>query len=402
MFLPPCTRLLLQRRTLTTLPLRPIYISRSKDPLVNLSYEDWLFRHAPPDNPLLFIYRNDPCVVIGRNQNPWTEVNLAELAKRNIPLVRRRSGGGTVYHDAGNTCFSIHSSRTAFDRKASANIVVRAARALGIPSARITERNDIAVGEDKVSGSAYRITANRAYHHGTMLLKAQLGALADLLHVDKPTMISSGVASVRSPVGNLRDYNIRATYGNFALSLAEQFRRVHEFGESAFWQSKRETEYWDGKAVGQKKIPQATPGSKWESVYVEEQEMRAVEHVQRSIEEMQSWEWLYGQTPQFTYTLQETFSWGAVTCEISSRHGRILSCTLKPSPSTSQEVEPILRELEMSAEGQKYGEWPTPPTHTPVSWKVDPNRQLPPHHQAEVVVAPVRDELQQWLSGALR
>lgn len=57
-----------------------------------------LFRHSPLDKPLLLIYRDDPCVVIGRNQNPWKEVNFSALKRTGIPFIRRRSGGGTVYH----------------------------------------------------------------------------------------------------------------------------------------------------------------------------------------------------------------------------------------------------------------------------------------------------------------
>lgn len=58
-----------------------------------------LFRHKASEEPLLLIYRDDPCVIIGRNQNPWKEVNFEALrAKPDIPFIRRRSGGGTVYH----------------------------------------------------------------------------------------------------------------------------------------------------------------------------------------------------------------------------------------------------------------------------------------------------------------
>ena len=57
-----------------------------------------LFKEKPIREPLLLIYRDEPCVVIGRNQNPWKEVNFPALRRANIPFVRRRSGGGTVYH----------------------------------------------------------------------------------------------------------------------------------------------------------------------------------------------------------------------------------------------------------------------------------------------------------------
>lgn len=84
-------------------------MSTSTDPWFNLSYEDWyarpachtdtrLLRNTPVSQPLLFIYRNAQCVVIGRNQNPWKETTPRQLLADGIPLVRRRSGGGTVYH----------------------------------------------------------------------------------------------------------------------------------------------------------------------------------------------------------------------------------------------------------------------------------------------------------------
>jgi hypothetical protein len=57
-----------------------------------------LFRHKPHNNPLLLIYRDEPCVVIGRNQNPWKEINMPLLRDLRVPFIRRRSGGGTVYH----------------------------------------------------------------------------------------------------------------------------------------------------------------------------------------------------------------------------------------------------------------------------------------------------------------
>ena len=109
-----------QRHFSTSPPLsliakHSIYVSQSSDPYFNLTFEDWytptflsaenraklrrrLFKEKPSHEPLLLIYRDRPCVIIGRNQNPWKEVNFHELHRANIPFIRRHSGGGTVYH----------------------------------------------------------------------------------------------------------------------------------------------------------------------------------------------------------------------------------------------------------------------------------------------------------------
>jgi len=86
--------------------------------------------------------------------------------------------------DLGNTNFSIHVPRASFDRGATAQIVLRAVRALGI-DAHVNERNDICIGSEKASGSAYKIVSGRAYHHGTMLITTKLDTLGDLLRVNK-------------------------------------------------------------------------------------------------------------------------------------------------------------------------------------------------------------------------
>lgn len=74
------------------------YISTLNDVYSNLAIEEWLLRETKPDQHILYLWRNKPCVVVGRNQNPFQECNLRFMRENNIPLVRRRSGGGAVYH----------------------------------------------------------------------------------------------------------------------------------------------------------------------------------------------------------------------------------------------------------------------------------------------------------------
>lgn len=221
------------------------YISKSRDPFVNLSIEHYLFQKSPPGSKVLFLYTNRPCIVIGRNQNPWLEVNLSLLqpqtsdkatrseppALGNVDLVRRRSGGGTVFHDEGNVNWSVICDFGDFTRDKHAEMVVRCLRSLGIERARVNERHDIVLDQGvqthsvdesdthttpytsadatsrplKVSGSAYKLSRNRAMHHGTALLQSpNLQIIPHYLHSPAKRYITAkGVESVSSPVSNI-------------------------------------------------------------------------------------------------------------------------------------------------------------------------------------------------------
>lgn len=256
-----------------------IYLSRSRDPLLNLSVEHHLLSTTPPSSTVLMLYANTPCVVFGRNQNPWIETNLAHLASRQhssspVQLVRRRSGGGTVFHDEGNVNFSVICPSDVFDRNKHAAMVVRALKAMGRPNTRVNVRHDIVVDVDehsaqntyKVSGSAYKLTRLRSLHHGTCLLSSpNLRSISGLLRSPAEGFIKArGVDSVRSPVRNL-DLDV------------EEFRDavVSEF-ESMYGAP-------DVRGV------------------IEDAPSMAVEKVMKGYAEMQSRDWLYGQTPRFTF-----------------------------------------------------------------------------------------------------
>ncbi|KAH0840156.1 hypothetical protein J3R83DRAFT_1139 [Lanmaoa asiatica] len=243
-------------------PTYSIYVSNSTNPYFNLTFEDWLFRFHPPNAPLLLLYRDSPCVVIGRNQNPWKEVNLVASEARDIPWIRRRSGGGTVYHDLGNTNYSIHVPRTTFDRTATANIIVRAVRALGV-DASVNERNDICVAGEKMS-SAYKIVNNRAYHHGTMLISTRLDTLGDLLRTNKETMRTKGVASVRSPVRNLVQSSASVTHEAFVDAVIQSFREEYAIDEEPCFVHETsqylEDEYFN---VGMSELQASPPSRAW-------------------------------------------------------------------------------------------------------------------------------------------
>ena len=220
------------------------YISQSRDPYLNLSIEHHLFSAAPPDSKILFLYTNKPCVVIGRNQNPWLEANLRLLRSPRaladdgapstngplppIALVRRRSGGGAVFHDAGNVNWSAAVPRAAFARDHHAAMVARALGRCGAADARVNARHDVVMerggGVFKVGGSAFKIARGRALHHGTALLGSRyLGRIAAFLRSPAAEYITAkGVGSVRSQVANVGVSN-----AVFERAVLEEFARMY-------------------------------------------------------------------------------------------------------------------------------------------------------------------------------
>lgn len=243
------------------------YLSLSRDPYLNLSIEHYLLQNTAPESAVLFLYVNRPSIIVGRNQNPWLEVNLALLdTSRHRPeteppglgsvdLVRRRSGGGTVFHDEGNVNWTVISPSANFTRDKHAEMVVRALRNCGVARSRVNARHDIvldqgAKGADtnpddthstpyeatdfdtprplKVSGSAYKLTRNRALHHGTCLLSSpNLQVIPDYLHSPaKPFITARGVESVSSPVGNILLSN-----DEFISGVQDAFARQYQSAE---------------------------------------------------------------------------------------------------------------------------------------------------------------------------
>ncbi|KAK1596684.1 lipoyltransferase [Colletotrichum navitas] len=228
-----------------------VYISTSRSPYTNLSIEHHLLQTTPSDSTILFLYTNRPSIIVGRNQNPWLEVNLPKLQSLGpssggedvIDLVRRRSGGGAVFHDEGNVNYSVICPPANFDRDTHAEMVVRALRSLGVDGAAVNCRHDIvmtvpplspskapaemqsadgsasratpaascarpkadAENTFKISGSAYKLTRLRSLHHGTCLLSSpNLPRIGGFLRSPaEPFIKGRGVESVRSRIRNV-------------------------------------------------------------------------------------------------------------------------------------------------------------------------------------------------------
>ncbi|KAG2418457.1 hypothetical protein HFD88_001558 [Aspergillus terreus] len=290
-----------------------LYQSLSTDPYVNLSIEHFLLEHAPPDSSILFLYINRPCVVIGRNQNPWLETNLQALyndrgtdttpTDSDVLFVRRRSGGGAVFHDEGNLNYSVISPRNTFTRNKHAEMVVQALHRIGATHARVNDRHDIVLPIDdgqprKISGSAFKLTRHRALHHGTCLLDSpNINGLGYFLKSPARDYVKAkGVESVRSPVANVSsvfaDASALFSMQGVVDSVMEEFARLYQVSPDAVRRAQR-------AHVGE---PELYTGENWVAGAVGEGLAYGEPEIKKGLDELTSLDWKYTQTPQFTFS----------------------------------------------------------------------------------------------------
>ncbi len=255
----------------------------SRDPFANLAAERSLFEDSGPGEEILLLYVNRPCVVIGRSQNPFLEADIGVLRRHGMPLVRRYTGGGTVYHDFGNLNYSFIRPRHGYDKFENSRRIVGALADLGI-SAEVTERNDLVAGGRKFSGSAYRLTKEKALHHGTLLVSSDLSLLGSVLKPSLPGIRGKGVASVRSPVLCLNEMVPGLSVEIVIDALARSFNR-----------------------------------GVWEEV-PPEAELYLLSRDQA--EEFSSREWIFGRTPRFSFEIPCSGQTGRVYTE-----GACVTCT---------------------------------------------------------------------------
>lgn len=278
-----------------------VIISKIQNPYLNLALEDWLFRNTQSTHTLL-LYRNTPCVVIGRNQNPWKEISI----NANLPLVRRNSGGGTVYHDLGNTNYCHIMPRDLFHRSVSVGLVTDAVVNLGI-KAYVNGRYDIEVDGRKVSGSAYKLANKKAYHHGTMLIESDLDQLEHLLEASNMEIVGGGIGSFRSKVTRLREFSNTVNHTTFCEAVIQRFKGV--YGEA------------EVKSVD------------YDSVDVSVKSIAA---------NLKHPDWIYAQTPKFTINIHRDFDFGSFDIALTIKEAIIIDCKVEGRAKLAEQLELFL------------------------------------------------------------
>ncbi len=239
---------------------------------------------------------------------PWKECNTRRMEEDNVRLARRSSGGGAVFHDLGNTCFTFMAGKPEYDKTISTAIVLNALTSLGV-TAEASGRNDLVVktpdGDRKVSGSAYRETLDRGFHHGTLLLNADLSRLANYLNPDKKKLQAKGITSVRGRVANLTELLPGITHEQICDAIREAF--FDHYGERV-----------EAEVIS----PDNTPD---------------LPNFAETFARQSSWEWNFGQAPAFSHLLDERFTWGGVELHFDVEKGHITRAqvftdSLNPAP----------------------------------------------------------------------
>ncbi|MBR4788499.1 MAG: lipoate--protein ligase family protein [Bacteroidales bacterium] len=176
------------------------FINPCTDPYRNMAFDEWCLEHGP-EEPVFYLWRNRPSVIVGFNQVAGNEVNLDYLREHGILLVRRVTGGGAVYHDLQNLNYSFVGPLHTIDT----GLITDALTAMGLNVER-TGRNDIFLDGRKISGYARRVWKNRELIHGTLMYDVDIETLTAALNVEGSKLNRKGVASVRSRVTNIKDY----------------------------------------------------------------------------------------------------------------------------------------------------------------------------------------------------
>ena len=266
------------------------YRNERTDPAYNLALEEVMA--AQSDAPFTMLWRNRSAVILGRNQNACREFDAAYAREHGVAVVRRMTGGGAVYHDLGNLNYSIFAFETEENRRyidfaPFAEPVLTALRALGV-DAEFSGRNDILVGGRKVSGSAKCIHAGRILFHGTLLFDVDFDAMTAVLTPPRAKIEAKGVASVRARVANLHEFLPGLDRETFRLALEHELLRQFALDESL-------------------PIP-----DNW---------MREAERI--ADERYRSWEWNFGESPDFTFERTRRFPCGTVTVHLNVHSGVI-------------------------------------------------------------------------------
>ena len=274
-----------------------LYIpNTSHDPYYNQAFEEFVFNTYRTED-ILLLWRNGPAVVCGSYQNVFAEVNVPAAQKQGIAIVRRTSGGGTVFHDLGNLNYTLMKNcrPEALDYAQFLKPVIAALNRMGIP-VTMNRTSDIAIDGKKVSGSAQRMVKGRVMHHGTLLYSTALHDLTAVANGQRSYFETKGTASVPWPVTNMIDH------------MADRSMTPEQFQEALL-----------------ASLKQDMPMETHHLTAAEEQQVREI-----ADSKYRTWDWTFGKSPAFTYRRDFTLNGAKRHVEYQASKGVIRELRLIP------------------------------------------------------------------------
>lgn len=215
-----------------------LVISNQFNPYLNIAVEDYLLSRPADGGATMYLWRNRRTVVIGRNQNPFAECDVRRLEDDGGYLMRRKTGGGAVYHDLGNLNFSFVVPAADYDVARQLGVVQEAVASFGLRT-EVSGRNDVLCEGRKFSGNAFSKSRHARLHHGTILVDVSTEEMGRYLKPKASKLQKHGVASVRSRVVNLVELVPGLTAEDLVPRLVEAFEREYgvaqrvDFGQLA-------------------------------------------------------------------------------------------------------------------------------------------------------------------------
>ena len=268
---------------------------QSHDPYFYLAAEEYLLRNKKEEYLILAI--NSRAVIIGKHQAPHREINTEFITQHDIPVIRRITGGGTVFHDTGNLNFTfIRQSEEGkqVDFRRYVQPVIEFLSSQGV-EAIFEGKNDLKVNGLKISGNAEHVFRNRVIHHGTLLFNASLEMLKNSLRKDTSCYITRAVESNPSSVTNLD----RFISGNKDIFMFRE-AMMNYFLDT-------------------------TPGaSRYE---IPGEEINEISLLADS--KYRSWEWNWAYGPDYEFIKQFLYHGNSISCRMRVKEGIISECLLE-------------------------------------------------------------------------
>jgi lipoate-protein ligase A len=291
--------------------------NQNTDPYFNLAAEEYILKNFKEN--CFILWRSKPSIIVGKHQNTLAEINLNFVQEQKIPVIRRLSGGGTVFHDLGNINFSffqnVEKKENLVDFKRYTKPIIEVLHELGI-DAKFEGRNDIMINGKKISGNAEHVFKNRVLHHGTLLFSSEISNLSQALKVNPLIYQDKGVKSVRSRVTNIINH------------LKEKIT-VKDFYN---------------------KILSHILSSNSEAI-IYEFSQNDIEQINKLVnDKYKEWEWNYGYSPKYNFEKSQITSEGTIDVQLIVEKGYINELKINSSFLNKE----IISKIEITLKGVKH------------------------------------------------